>query len=884
MKKVAFVFVIAVLLPSLVLAWLAVRSLRDQQFLLERQQSLIDQHATDALAQNISDQLAQRQQEFAAQVESLAAAGDARTLAAQFDNQLRRRWPLADIGFCVTAAGKILSPLPNARTEAQMFRLDNSGFLGNREPVEVYWNANNGAVGNASGANAVANNTLNNFRNLANQSSIALNNVIANSAAQAPQQPRQQLRTIEPAATPNAAPPSGQNANLAVNTFSNVNFGGPNGGNAGANNTLNNSRNQGNQALFTLNNASTDFTAQTTQQQRQQFTVPEPPASANIIAPTSQNTALAANNIRNGGFGGGGGFGSGGRGGRGEGGANIAGRDASALSDRAANGLAATSITPSQQEPSQRFMLSPAKELDAQAAVAQPQAQQAPAIGETVANNDAADQQLVQQAQNVVNYKAAQARKVDPQNSYYQMAENPGTTLNEPRQNLSKAVPAEAEFRQLIGNQNDGMLARFLQNKLKLMFWHRLSTEPDLIFGAQLNLKSVVDGLRALIQSDPALQNDICIALLDDNAKPVAMSRANFQANWKRPFVATEIGDALPHWEVAAYLVNPAALTQAAHTAKLTLGLFIALLVLAIGIGSWLIVSSLNAELKLARQKTDFVSNVSHELKTPLTSIRMFSELLAEGRVADASKQHSYLQIITAEAGRLTRLINNVLDFSRMERGEKKYNFQPCDLTGVVRGIERSFRPHLEAGGFNFACELPDAPISVRGDADALSQVIVNLLSNAEKYSNGSVSTPSNVARATRLHSERASLGDSPASPTAAGGTPAPRSSSGGGEGEKSRKEIALQLAQRQSPLPHAEIKVLDRGEGIPRGSEEKIFEKFYRAHDSLSSGIQGSGLGLTIARQIARAHGGDVVYEPRVGGGSCFILRLPIQTTDQNR
>jgi signal transduction histidine kinase len=206
----------------------------------------------------------------------------------------------------------------------------------------------------------------------------------------------------------------------------------------------------------------------------------------------------------------------------------------------------------------------------------------------------------------------------------------------------------------------------------------------------------------------------------------------------------------------------------------------------------------------------------------------MFSELLAENRVSDAAKQRSYLQIITSEAARLTRLINNVLDFSRMERGEKKYDFKPCDLTEIVRSTAETFRPHLETIGFKFDCELPSAPISIRGDVDALSQIIVNLLSNAEKYSNGG-------------------------------------------------KEIAIQLAQKQSPLPHAEIKVLDRGSGIPRGSEEKIFEKFYRAHDSLSSGIQGSGLGLTIARQIARAHGGDVIYETRDGGGSCFVLRLPL-------
>ena len=369
-------------------------------------------------------------------------------------------------------------------------------------------------------------------------------------------------------------------------------------------------------------------------------------------------------------------------------------------------------------------------------------------------------------------------------------------------------------------------------------------------FSLRLRLHRVVDGLRGLVQPDSAMQNEICLAVLDDNAKPVAVSRANFQANWKHPFVATEIGDALPHWEVAAYLINPAALTEAARTTRLTLGLLIAVLLLAIGVGSWLIVRSLNAELKLARQKTDFVSNVSHELKTPLTSIRMFSELLAEGRVTDAAKQRSYLNIITAEAARLTRLINNVLDFSRMERGEKKYNFQPCDLAAVVRGIEQTFRPHLEAGGFNFICELPVAPVSVRGDADALSQVIVNLLSNAEKYSPGSA-------------------GILPAS------SPLPtRRQDAGAPG----KEITLQLAQKQSPLPHAEIKVLDRGAGIPRGSEEKIFEKFYRAHDSLSSGVQGSGLGLTIARQIARAHGGDVAYEPRDGGGSCFVLRLPLQ------
>jgi signal transduction histidine kinase len=254
----------------------------------------------------------------------------------------------------------------------------------------------------------------------------------------------------------------------------------------------------------------------------------------------------------------------------------------------------------------------------------------------------------------------------------------------------------------------------------------------------------------------------------------------------------------------------------------------VALLLFAIAVGSWLIVSDLNRQLKLARQKTDFVSNVSHELKTPLTSIRMFSELLSEGRVTDKAKQRSYLNIITAETARLTRLINNVLDFSRMERGEKKYNIRDCDLVQLARENVESYRPHLENNGFKLETDFRLSCLPVRGDCDALAQVIVNLLSNAEKYSND-------------------------------------------------HKEISVQVSQRDGPLPCAEFKVSDRGLGVPRGSEEKIFEKFYRAHDSLSSGIQGSGLGLTLARQIARAHGGDVAYESRDGGGSCFCLRLPL-------
>src|SRR5258706_2963200 len=234
-----------------------------------------------------------------------------------------------------------------------------------------------------------------------------------------------------------------------------------------------------------------------------------------------------------------------------------------------------------------------------------------------------------------------QQRAVVPQQQEITLGK--GQTGNQPSAEdfvtASKVTPSETEFRQLIGDADEGTLARFVDNKLRVLFWHRSARQRQLVFGAQLALPKLSDGLKTLLK-DPgaAFQDEVCIAILDDKAKPVAASTPSFSGAWKRPFVATEIGESLPHWEAAVYLLDPSALSRSAHTLKWTLGLLISVLVLAIAVGSWLIVSDLNRQITLARQKTDFVSNVSHELKTPLTSIRMFSELLAEGRVPDPPK------------------------------------------------------------------------------------------------------------------------------------------------------------------------------------------------------------------------------------------------------
>jgi hypothetical protein len=243
---------------------------------------------------------------------------------------------------------------------------------------------------------------------------------------------------------------------------------------------------------------------------------------------------------------------------------------------------------------------------------------------------------------------------------------SPQKELKQNDTSISKVLPAEAEFRQLIGTAMSGSDALFVGNELFVIFWHRTTAEPDLVLGAEVNLNEFTKDFEHLILPDYDLAKTVCVALLDDKGKPVVTTAANFATNWKRPFVATEVGELLPQWEIGVYLLNPAFANQIAISLQRSVGTTIGLLLCAIGIGGWLIWRDLGRQVRLARQKTDFVSNVSHELKTPLTSIRMFSELLANN--PDPDRQKRYSEIIVNESSRLTRLINNVLDFARMER------------------------------------------------------------------------------------------------------------------------------------------------------------------------------------------------------------------------
>jgi signal transduction histidine kinase len=234
---------------------------------------------------------------------------------------------------------------------------------------------------------------------------------------------------------------------------------------------------------------------------------------------------------------------------------------------------------------------------------------------------------------------------------------------------------------------------------------------------------------------------------------------------------------------------------------------------------------SVNKQVALARLKSDFVSNVSHELRTPLALIRLYAETLELGRITTSEKKHEYYSIIRKESERLTALINNILDFSRIEAGRKEYDFKETDIAELVRNTLDSYRFQIEQQGFALEEHIePNIP-RVRVDREAIARALVNLVNNALKYSDH-------------------------------------------------EKFLGVKLYREKSVL---KLEVIDRGIGIERHEQSRIFEKFYRTCDPLVHNTKGSGLGLSLVRHITEAHGGDVEVESTPGRGSKFTLKLPL-------
>ena len=715
MKKLAIVFIVAVLVPSVVLAWLAMRSLRDQEIVVQSQLALLHQGRTDSLAADLRLAMDDIRSYFGTLVDELVEENDTEFLCTEIDPIVRSRWGQALTAAVVTEQGEWLAPaLNSADARVQGFVRDNRLFLTNNIVAEVY------------------------------EAPVVLGNVI-------------QLEEME------------QPADKAVGKFE-----------------------SGSRASI----PGSTVAVATAESQQQDRSAAKQSGDVGKSSAVDSVPAGAADDV--------------------------------VLNDAPRNRVEVLSgKLRSLSQSLNREPAAPAKSSAAPAAEAK-----------------SADKNELRE----VATKDSNKRKVEPfsqlgHGGWNAAAEVAQQTLSDYDNagDYSNFLPASGEVRDIIGDQREGALSRFLDDGLHVLLWYRHPALASKIFWVELDLEEIRKDLASVVEAsapgDSEDERGVCVALLDEESNPVARTVASFSTDWKIPFVASELGEILPHWEVAAYFLDPSQVASSAQTTRLTLWLLVPILLAAIGFGSAMIFRDVGREMHAARQKTDFVSNVSHELKTPLTSIRMFSDLLGKKSDIGAEKMGNYAGIISTEAARLTRLINNLLDFSRMERGERKYDHSEFDMVGLVNEVVENYRLQIESEGLTLAFDNrlgPDHPI--RGDRDALAQVLVNLISNAEKY---------------------------------------------GANGGEIR--VIAQLSDDEQQL---EIKVLDRGPGISRKEAARIFDKFYRVDDSLSCGIQGSGLGLTLARQIARGHGGEVECCSRDDGaaGSCFVLRLPLAAPADSR
>ena len=318
------------------------------------------------------------------------------------------------------------------------------------------------------------------------------------------------------------------------------------------------------------------------------------------------------------------------------------------------------------------------------------------------------------------------------------------------------------------------------------------------------------------------LGGDRKIAILDEVARPVFGQPV--APKDQRFFHESSFGKTLYAWRIQTLPKNVDELQAQAETERLLGVLLIPVSTLIIAVGLAVVLLTVAAERRTSRLKSDFIANVSHELKTPLSLIRMFGELLATGKHKGHESPKEYAEIITREAERLSHLIDNVLDFARIERGKASYDFAEGALDDVIERALDVCRYRVEKEKMRLRTDIaPDLP-PVRMDENAMTLVVLNLVDNAVKYA---------------------------------------------AEG----KEIEVRLYRTPGGVT---LSVKDRGPGIPVDEQPRIFERFYRARTARDRNVRGSGIGLALVKHIVEAHGGRLAVESAAGVGSTFTVALP--------
>jgi len=412
----------------------------------------------------------------------------------------------------------------------------------------------------------------------------------------------------------------------------------------------------------------------------------------------------------------------------------------------------------------------------------------------------------------------------------------------------------DSEGRLLFPDSDDWALIRLLQNRIYPQFQkkrihlqsvHHLHTSVDMQYylfsflkfqipgnnsnytlAMQFNLKDL-DKFFAIYIEDLLNTYTICIQDYDRNiiyGTPIIESQ--------KYFAEQRFPNTFYRW---IFQISPLNAIEIERDERNRRYLIVSLIVLNLFLilSSWFLVYlGRKKEVKLTRQKEEFIRNVSHEMKTPLSLIKMFSEILIMGRNKDDKTRHEYLEIIFAETERLTFLINNILDFSNLERGLQTFCFEQIDLTEMVREHLEVFDYRIKKDNVKIQIET-DGPIpTILGDRNAISLVLLNLLDNAIKY-----------------------------------------------HGTK-EKLIRIQLFTDNHFVC---LQVTDSGIGISSSDLNRIFEKFYRSDDIEVRRIRGSGIGLSLVKYLVEAHGGTIDVESVPGEGTSFTIKISPQTSSED-
>jgi len=290
--------------------------------------------------------------------------------------------------------------------------------------------------------------------------------------------------------------------------------------------------------------------------------------------------------------------------------------------------------------------------------------------------------------------------------------------------------------------------------------------------------------------------------------------------------VNTNFEGNFPPWIVELYQQDPHLFEMFLTSRR---GIYFYMFFLIAGIlifGLALTIRTVAHELELAKIKSDFVSTVSHEFKSPLTSIRQLAEMLQSGRVTSEERRKRYYDVLLGQSERLSLLIDNILDFSKIEEGRKEFEFKLVDIGMLLQEIVSTIQHQVRHEGFDIQVKIEKSLPPIMLDSSAIRQAITNLIDNAIKYSG------------------------------------------------ESKKVIVQAYTENQYLI----ISIKDFGIGIKKEEIDKVFERFYRGGDELTRTVKGSGLGLTLVKQIVDVHHGNVHVESEPGRGSTFSVRLPIQ------